>query len=352
MQDPGLPTALFGKAADSGDNFRILWSRDDFPESARPSLHAMARAFGLQGSGGSDSYPTCYALWPVQDGNRWVAARLRDGGTDTLGRPHTLRIEAVFIAESAAAPPVSLLEPSAWPGGEWTESTIVTCGSGGDSTIPARRLEEAAGGAGRFSVLRVFHETYTSSFDIELDANGDVRSSRFKTSVQDSRVPRNPSSRKSTMRFLIATVVGCALGGAVASLWHNIDRRGTEQRHQAALTRAVEEYEAAQSRADEEEARRIRLEKENNGLRIAAQAARDMSRTEDTFQGVAKTFGFSNARALQYALESLPNRAPVRRSAEERVQLLIDQLQSVIDDLRGELPTASAGTMPATPVDR
>lgn len=311
----------------------------------------MARAFGLQGSGGSDSYPACYALWPVQDGNGWVAARLRDGGTDTLGRPHTLRIEAVFIAETVASVPVDLLEPSAWPGGEWTESTIVTS-SGGESTIPARRLQEAAGGVGRFSVLRAFHDAYTSRFDIDLDANGVVRSSRFKTSVQNSPVPRKPSSRTSTMKFLMATVIGCALGGLVASLWHSIDRRGMEQRHQAALTRAVEEHEAAETRAAEEEARRIRLEKENNGLRIAAQAARDMSRTEDTYQGVAKTFGFSNARALRHALESLPNRAPVRQSPGERVQLLIDQLQSVIDDLRGELPTAPAGTMPATPVDR
>jgi hypothetical protein len=352
VQEPGLPTALFGKAADSGDNFRILWSRDDFPESARPSLEAISRAFGLQGSKGSHSYPSCYALWPVQHGNGWVAARLRDGGTDTLGRPHTLRIEAVFLAESAAAFPLDLLDPVAWPGGEWTKSTIVTSGSSSESTIPARRLQEAAGGVRRFSVLRAFHDAYTSSFDIELDANGDVTSSRFKTAAPGSRVPRNTSLRVSPVKFLMSTLVGCALGGVLATLWHTIDRQGVEQRHQAALNRAAEDYENAQARAEAEGARRIQLEKENNGLRIAAQVVRDVSRTEESFQAVAEAFGIRNALELRRNLETLPNRALVRESPGERVQQLIEQLQSVIDDLRGTLPRLSAGAPPAGPVDR
>ncbi len=106
-----LPTAAFGKcprdAIDTGggprgDDYRVLFQTDDFPVVARKSLEDLAASVQWAGGGPAERYSDCFALWPIDGGEGGaLMARLIDAGRDSLGRPHVLRVDAVYLAPTA-----------------------------------------------------------------------------------------------------------------------------------------------------------------------------------------------------------------------------------------------------------
>lgn len=95
-----FPVAVYGKSPepDGSDQYRLLGRSSDFPQEALAEFEKLAGAIQWSGGGGNRPYPACYAAWPVGKTGA-IVARLTDSGTDHLNRPHTLRIEGVWVGK-------------------------------------------------------------------------------------------------------------------------------------------------------------------------------------------------------------------------------------------------------------
>ena len=345
VSDLGLPTAAYGKDASRGDGFGVLWSRPDFPEEARRTLSDVAKAFGLKGDGGENQYAPSFALWPIGSPVGWIAARLWDAGADAIGRPHTLRIDAVFVEGADAGEATGLLRPDGWPDGEWTEKCSVTV-PGGDLQV-AGEITSAWKGEGRPRVLRAFHKWYTSGFDVDLDSAGRIvrcRESRVakagNTEAEASRPRRGrrltggvkPRGSAVTRAILMIGMLG--LGASLGLGWHIVQTRDIRLRHEANLADAALERDAARARAEQSEQRESRLEQRVRSLEQEASDARDARRSDERFAQVASDFGIGNAVDLRRSLEQSRGPLPPDATPDRRLLRLINDMESVIQDLR------------------
>lgn len=344
VSDLGLPTAAYGKAADRGDGFGVLWSRADFPDEARRALGDIAKAFGLKGNGGENQYAPCFALWPIRVPAGWIAARLWDAGADTIDRPHTLRIDAVFVAGEDSGEATGLLRPDVWPDGEWTEKCSVA--------LPGQDLQVADGiasawkGEGRPKVLRVFHKWYTSGFDVDLDRAGEVLRCREpnarktgggETGAGGSRGGGGSNggvrpAGGSTVTRAISMIGMLVLGALLGLGWHTVQVTNIQQRHEATLADVASERDAARAQADQSEQRQSRLEQQVRGLQQEVADARDARRADESFVQVAGDFGIGNAVELRQTLEQVRGRLPPDKSPERRLPRLMNDIESVIQD--------------------
>lgn len=363
MSPQGLPAAAFGKSASGDDGFRILWSSPEFPEEARRVLGDMARSFGLKGDGGEAPYAPCYALWPTRTPEGWVAARLRDAGKDSFGRPHTLRIDAVYVPHEDLAVASGFLQSSAWPSGDWQEaSAAVTSLPAGDDAL-FQRVTRDWQSSRRPSILRAFHRSYTSSFDIDLDSAGDVVRRRqeprgaapveanppqTKPGTSLHRSPR-PSPEGTLMRSLTSVVAGLAVGAAIAYGWHVWSTNEVARRHEEALRSLASDRDAERAKAEEAAQRQARLEQDNKKLTIQVEEAREGIQTENTFARVASAYGIGNAAELRQVLEQVPGVRQGDNSPDVRFPRLMNDMESLLRDMQRtwKLRTPAARPVPA-----
>lgn len=348
MSPQGLPTAAFGKSASGDDGFRILWSSPGFPEEARRVLGEMARSFGLKGDGGEAPYAPCYALWPTRMPGGWVAARLRDAGKDSFGRPHTLRIDAVYVPDEDLAVATGFLQSSAWQSGDWPElSAAVTSLPASDDAL-FQRVTRDWQSSSRPSILRAFHRSYTSSFDIELDSGGDVVRRReevrgpppFEVNRPQPEPGRSshPSPRPrpegTAMRSLASVVIAFAAGAAIAYGWHVWSTKEVAKRHEESLRSVAEARDAERANAEESAQRQARLEQDNKKLAIEVEETREAVQAENGFARVASDYGIGNGAELRQRLKSIPSVSQGDNSPENRFPRLMTDMQSLLNDMQ------------------
>lgn len=363
MSPQGLPAAAFGKSSSGDDGFRILWSSPGFPEEARRVLGDMAKSFGLKGDGGEAPYAPCYALWPTRTPAGWVAARLRDAGKDSFGRPHTLRIDAVYVPHEDLAVASGFLQSSAWPSGDWQEaSAAVTSLPAGDDAL-FQRVTRDWQSSRRPSILRAFHRSYTSNFDIDLDSAGDVvrrrqeprgaapveaTSPQTKPGTSLHRSPR-PSPEGTLMRSLTSVVAGLTVGAAITYGWHVWSTNEVARRHEEALRSLAADRDAERAKAEEAAQRQARLEQDNRKLTIQVEEAREGIQTENTFARVASAYGIGNAAELRQVLEQVPGVRRGDNSPDVRFPRLMNDMESLLRDMQRtwKLRTPAARPVPA-----
>ena len=245
MRLEGLPTAAFGKCIGADDGFRVLWASSGFPEEARRALGDIAKGFGLKGDGGDTVYAACYALWPLRASQGWVAVRLRDAGKDSFGRPHTLAIDAVFVPADDVSTATGFLQPVAWPRGDWSERQSQAVSLPPPDDLLLRRMREKVHVPHRPSVLRAFHRSYFTSFDVEIDSAGDLvrphggqagdvmptqRLVGRASDVRSRAVPR----RRGLQRWGASAIAFC-LGASVGFCWHAWSVSEMKRLHEVAL---------------------------------------------------------------------------------------------------------------------
>ncbi len=348
MSDQGLPTAAFGKAAGQGDGFGVLWSRSDFPDGARQALGDIARAFGLRGDGGDGEYPPCFALWPIRSPVGWVAVRLRDAGNDAIGRPHTLRIDAVFVEGDDLALAAGLLKANAWPEGDWDEATAFFSTMPTPDHATADVILGVWNGETCPTVLRACHTWYTSGFDVNLDTDGSVLRCRQRPSLGTQAGVKRPRAvydgggtvrgrgrdKRSTMKQAFSILVAASLGAAAAFGWHLVETGKLQQEHEAVASRLASERDDARTRADDAQQRQSRLEKEMKSLSLELQDLRNSSQAEKSFESVAKDFHLHNAHELREALKQIRPGQHRDESPQKRVPRILDDMESLLRDLR------------------
>lgn len=346
VSDHVLPTAAYGKDADRGDGFGVLWSRADFPDEARRALGDIAKAFGLKGDGRESHYAPCFALWPIRIPAGWIAARLCDAGADAIGRPHTLRIDAVFVEGGDVGEVVGLLRPDVWPDGEWHENCLIKLP--GQDTEVADGIASVWKGEDRPRVLRAFHKWYTSGFDVDLDPAGRVvrcrmsdfgRTGGSKTGAFVSRrasvstgylSPRGGS----TVTRAVSMIGMIALGTLLGLAWHAVQMTNIQQRHEAILAGVASERDAARAEAEQSRQRESRLEHQVRGFQQEVADARDARRADESFVRVTGEYGIGNAVELRQLLEQVRGRLPPDKSPETRLPRLMNDMESVIQDLK------------------
>lgn len=344
MSDLGLPTAAFGKDADRGDEFVVLWSRADFPDEARRALVAISKAFGLQGNGGESRYSPCFAIWPVSVPTGWVAARLRDAGGDAIGRSHTLHIDAVFVESEALGSAAGLLWPDAWPDGDWTETCSITLPDRDPQVADAIALRWK--GQGRPKVLKASHNWYTSGFDVELDSTGRVvrpresnvrekggsEATAGKSHRRDGSTGAVSPRRGPTLTQVISLIGMLVLGVLFGLGWHTLQIRAMQRRYDVRFADVISDRDAAQARAEQSGQLQSQLERRVKSLEQEVAYARNARRSDESFVLVAKDFNIHNVFELRQALEQLLGRMPPDRSPELRLSRMIDEMESVIQD--------------------
>lgn len=351
-EDRGLPTALFGKSEESGDGFGILWMRDDFPEEGRIALVEIAKAFGLKGSKGSECYPPCFALWPTRGGTGWVAARLRDAGQDSLGRPHTLRIEALHVADKDVAIAANFLNPHTWPSGEWDEIATRT-------PLPTVRndklmdaIREGSQGIDMPSVLRAYHNAYTSRFQIRLDRNGDVVARPERTSGKQAAAGATPPQRGLSWK-LLRVFVPFAAGALLTLAWHSIQVESLRSNSELEKERVAAE---GRRDAESERAERKRLETELKRTKAELQDSEESRKRGSAFSDAAAEYGIENTRDLRKRLAGAGLSQPKEDMPQKNTRL-IEEMKSILDDLKATMssgrpeafkPRSPAHLSPAT----
>ena len=330
-EDRGLPTALFGKSEESGDGFGILWMRDDFPEEGRIALVEIAKAFGLKGSKGSECYPPCFALWPTRGGTGWVAARLRDAGQDSLGRPHTLRIEALHVADKDVAIAAGFLDPHTWPSAEWDEiATRTPLPTARDDKL-LEAIREGSQGIEMPSVLRAYHNAYTSRFQIRLDRNGDVVARPERTFGKQAPAGAVPPQRRFPWK-LLRVFVPFAAGALLTLAWHSFQMKHLRSNSELEKQRVAAEGQLA---SESEKKEREQLKNELKRTADELQVTKESRKRDSDFFNAAKDYGIGNTRDLRKTLD----RAGIPHPKEDiptRDTRLIEDMKSMLDELKDD----------------
>lgn len=357
MTPTSFPAAAYGKAADRGDEYGVLWTQQGFTDAAQQSLRKLARAYQFLGDrdGGDTCYPDCFVLWPVEAGGGWLAARLRDAGKDSLSRPHTLRIDAVFIAPSLAQDNrtglLGFLEAGAWPSESFEESRPAF------SSFPAaaspevsRALEGIDLTTSPPTILRAFHNQGTNSrFELVLGAEGIPVSARAPAIES----PHNGSSsttqhggtattsrtmadrRKTTVqpqhgglrRLITASGLALFIGTIGGIFWNRTQSEPVIRNLNAELVRREQQHER-------ELAERQRKAQEDYNSLLSQ--TRHLQETEDSFKALAREYGFTNVADLQRELKKrglTPRPGDPAESAIQRAKRLLKSALTELDEL-------------------
>lgn len=192
-----FPAAFYGKSPsnDGGDQYRLLGRSRDFPQDALVEFEKMAKAIEWTGGGGNDPYRACYGVWPVSKSGA-IVARFTDSGPDLLNRPHTLRIEAAWVAKGRVADwPAAigeLLQDIAWLNRSTDTFDAPLRLSLGNSNfeLGTNVAEVLKSTASIPSILIASHKNYRASgFDIIQDPDGPSGANRMVRRSQGNRHP-------------------------------------------------------------------------------------------------------------------------------------------------------------------
>ncbi len=176
-----FPSASFGRSLESSesavDSYQVLFETAGFPPSARKALEQLAASVQWTGGGLAERYGDCFALWPVFGHGGVLAARLIDAGRDRLGRPHALRVDAVYLDDpellGSFAQLANTTHADAWPAGAWQgpPDGIQLEVSRVESALAAALESSAAEGRGLPRVLVAGHANFRATgFDVVHDA--------------------------------------------------------------------------------------------------------------------------------------------------------------------------------------
>lgn len=350
IAEPSIPAAAYGKSADGRDEYGILWTQQGFSDVAQQALRNLSRSYQFLGGDSSSaiSYPDCFALWPVENGG-WIAARLRDAGRDSLGRPHTLRIDAVFIEANVALAErsrlIGFLEPDGWPTDTFDPQVAVRILPAAVSTRLADSLADFQPATSTATVLRAFsdgafHKRVRHSFKIVLDAHGDLVSTQTPianpmagtaatnhlgthnraVSPTSKPVSRESGWSRSLLVKLVTGVIFLLVGAGGGFVWQKTGSDEAIRNLQAELSSREEQHQ--RELADQQ-----RLAQESYDSLLTQ--AKQMKQSEDSFKALAAEFGFTNVADLETELRrrGLPSRpSEPSESRAQRVRRLYESL--------------------------
>lgn len=362
-----IPAAAYGKSAEGRDEYGILWTQQGFSGVAQQSLRNLSRAYQFLGGGGSSEihYPDCFALWPVENGG-WIAARLRDAGRDSLGRPHTLRIDAVFIEANVAMAERSrllgFLEPDGWPNDTFDPQVTIRSLPAAVSTRLAENLADFQPATSTATVLRAFSDrTFDKqvrhSFQTVLDGNGElvrrqssITGSTAGTAAASSRDTQNraasqtskPMSRelgrsRRLLGTLMTSVIALLVGTGGGFVWQ-------KARSDKAIRDLQVELASREDQHQRELADKQRVAQESYDSLLAQ--AKQMKQAEESFKALAADFGFTNVADLETELRKrgLPVRSSEPRESKwQRVRRLYESLGAELEFLS---PASGAASFP------
>jgi hypothetical protein len=365
MTPTSFPAAAYGKAADRRDEYGVLWTQQGFTDAAQQSLRKLARAYQFLGDrdGGDTCYPDCFVLWPVEVGGGWLAARLRDAGRDSLSRPHTLRIDAVFIAPSLSQDNrtglLGFLEAGAWPSESFEDShSAFTSFPAAASPTVSRALEGIDLTTSTPTILRAFHNQGTNTrFELVLDTEGipvSARAPAISSPHNDSAsttqhggsatTSRTMADRREStvqpqhgglLRLLTTSGLALAIGMIGGIFWHKAQSEPVIRDLNAELVRQEQQHER-------ELAERQRKAQEDYDSLLSQ--TRHLQETEDSFRALAREYGFTNVADLESALIKL---GLSTRSADPR-ESRIQRLQRLYESLGTEIFSPATPPQPAS----
>jgi len=237
-----FPAASYGRNGESPpqavDQYQVLFQSAAFPAKARTALEELVASVQWAGGGSADNYEDCFALWPLaRSPEGALVARLMDAGRDRLGRPHALRVDAVYVEASelttSPARLASVLSVAAWPGKPWTGDTQGITLNIGDVAGPvAAALEQALATSGLPRAFVARHAHFRAQgFDLVFDP--DAPAGRAWASPVATKPPSpaekvaggataTPSAPSHPLSWLVAMVM--ILGCFVATGWWSHDR--------------------------------------------------------------------------------------------------------------------------------
>ena len=148
----------------------------------------------------------------------------------------------------------------------------------------------------------------------------------------------------------LVSMIGIMAFGVLLGLgWHAMQMTNVQRRHEAILADVASDRDAARAEAEQSRQRESRLEQQLRGLQQEAADARDARRADESFVRVAGDFGIGNAVELRQLLEQVRGRLPPDRSPETHLPRLINDMESVIQDLKRTWgATQRSGTQPGS----
>lgn len=148
------------------DQYSVLDSSPDFPAEARSLLERRIVQSFQWTNGSIDVYPDSFLFWRL-DSERFLFARLSDGGKDSRNRPHSVRILAALLKdaqfENLPEGLATLANTSAWS--EPADGFPMLQPTG---TIPAKLAEslKSALASGKQSILILRHPFVQKSEEV------------------------------------------------------------------------------------------------------------------------------------------------------------------------------------------
>ena len=127
-----FPLCVYGKEGErTGQSlfYSILYCHEAFSGEALSVFIQVRKAFHWR-TGGKGCFPPHYAYWPLSL-SRGIAFRFLDSGRDSLGRPHTLRLEAALVAGESWEAISVYIAPASWPERICLTDTVNLSFSGG-----------------------------------------------------------------------------------------------------------------------------------------------------------------------------------------------------------------------------
>jgi len=237
------PSASYGRNTESPepgiDQYQVLFQSACFPTEARKALEHLVSSVQWAGGGTVEKYDDCFALWPVEQSPEGaLVARLMDGGRDRLGRPHALRVDAVYLESFAlTAAPAQLawmLSVPAWPGEPWTgNSDGINLNIGDAEGAVATALKQALAKRGIPRILIAHHSHFRAQgFDLIFDPEAPAGrsyaapvevnlSSPRENGIVEMNTVNAPESRRISYMWIVLAVM---ILGVFGANWWGYDR--------------------------------------------------------------------------------------------------------------------------------
>jgi hypothetical protein len=341
MTESSLPFAIFGKSRETGDRFTLLWCHEDFSETAKRALESLRRVFQFRGGQNTERYDPSYAIWPTDDGVGWIAARLLDAGNDSLGRPHTLRIEAIYLRYAELPEAALFLVPENWPVSNMflTESSQIAAPVVRSDDFSSR-ICEYAGQIKRPSVLRSVNESSSyRGFQVVVDENGFAKKRLEPHNAPPIETkhhmptPKDSAHRKTRLGFIWTALAGFKiflLGFLLGAVACGIPLYDWYREAKTAQDELL-------SRETGLNADIAKLEKENNDLSTSNNEANRKLGEANRWAQVCKDKDILTPNDLEKLLASKlgPNSKPQKEtSPEDQFYKDLDEIESALARLR------------------
>lgn len=119
MTEIALPYIRFGRQVDTArgdqDYYAVLYQSPAIPAAAVETFkRKVSKSVQWDASGGEECFPDCFLFWRIDAESFWLA-RLSDAGDDSRGRPHSMRIEALYLEDRIVSElPGGAIPFSAW----------------------------------------------------------------------------------------------------------------------------------------------------------------------------------------------------------------------------------------------